>query len=162
MSVSPYACPAHGSCNFEQDLCAWTPSNEKNNFDWYRLTSKQIALLYNDTDYPTEDTTTNSPFGHFLWAGSNFRNNRVNQSSYLYSEILPAYQYQGGACLTFSYFVSGYTGLRAYSRLRPAGQNASLLWSIDGDRGNQWFQEAIDIPVIAADFEVNHLLLDER
>jgi hypothetical protein len=135
-------------------LCAWTPSDNRNDFDWYRLSSKQISLLYNGTNYPTTDTTINNPFGHFLWAASDFRANRVNQSSYIYSEILLAYQYQGGACITFSYFVTGSSALNVYSHARPAGQNSSLLWSVQNDQGNVWLQEEIDVPVIASDFEV--------
>jgi hypothetical protein len=41
-----------------------------------------------------------------------------------------------------------------YSRERPAGGNTTLLWTVDTSQGNQWFQEAIDVLVIANDFEV--------
>jgi hypothetical protein len=39
-------------------------------------------------------------------------------------------------------------------RKRPAGQDSSLLWSMDNDQGNQWYQDAIDIQFISDDFEV--------
>ncbi|CAF1552804.1 unnamed protein product, partial [Adineta steineri] len=41
ITISPGACPASGSCTFEQDLCTWTPSARPDHFDWYRLSSKQ-------------------------------------------------------------------------------------------------------------------------
>jgi hypothetical protein len=154
VSISPQQCTPHGSCTFEQSLCAWTPSTGKDNFDWYRLSSKQISLFYNGTNYPSTDTTVNNAFGHFLWAASDFRSNRVNQSSYLYSETLLAYQYQSGACLTFSYYLTGSSGINVYSRPRPIGQNPTVLWSVSGDQGDQWSQQQVDIPVIADDFEV--------
>ncbi len=159
VSISSGSCTAHGSCTFEQDLCAWTPSDNQNDFDWYRLSSKQISLLYNGTNYPNSDTTINNAYGHFLWAASDFRSNQGNQSSYLYSEILLAYQYQSGACLTFSYFINGPSTINVYSRERPAGQNTSLLWTVDQDQGNQWFQEQIDISVVSNDFEVKKYML---
>ncbi|CAF4185562.1 unnamed protein product, partial [Rotaria sp. Silwood2] len=154
VSVLPGPCNAHGSCTFEQDLCAWTPSNGKNDFDWYRLSSKQISLLYGGSNYPMTDTTINNAYGHFLWAASDFRSNSTSQSSYLYSEILLAYQYQGGACITFSYFVTGSSSLNVYSRGRPAGQNSSLLWSVNANPGKKWFQVDVDIPVTPSDFEI--------
>ncbi|CAF1593620.1 unnamed protein product, partial [Adineta ricciae] len=154
VSVSAGPCSAPGSCTFEQDLCAWTPSNQKNHFDWYRLSSKQIGLLYNNTDYPSTDTTINNPYGHYLWSASDFRSNKPNQTSFLYSEILLAYQYQGGACVTFSYYLAGSATLNLYSRPRPAGQNASLIWTQTDDHLDYWLQEELDIPVIASDFEI--------
>jgi hypothetical protein len=56
--------------------------------------------------------------------------------------------------LTFSYFITGPSTLNVYSREQPDGQNISLLWTIDQDQGNQWFQEQIDISVATNDFEV--------
>ena len=155
VSVLPGQCTAYGSCNFEQDLCGWTPRANANDFDWYRLSAKQIGLFYNGTNYPLTDTTTNNPYGHFLWAASDFRNSSVNKSSYLYSEIFLAYKYQGGACLTFSYWLTGTSTLNIFQRNRPAGQNSTLIWSMDNDQGKYWFQDEIDIPVVASDFEVN-------
>lgn len=126
-----------------------------NHFDWFRITTKQIELAYNGTNYPLKDTTINSAYGHFIWAAPDFRNNRANQTSRLYSEILLAYQYQGGACLTFSYFVTGASGLYVYVRNRPTGQQSRLLWTVENDQSRQWYQEALDIPTSAADFEVD-------
>lgn len=154
ISVSPGLCTAHGSCTFEQDLCAWTPSDEKDNFDWYRLSAKQISLLYNGTNYPPTDTTINNAYGHFLWAATDFRGNNTNKSSYLYSEILLAYQYQSGACISFSYFVTGSSTINLYSRPRPAGQTAALIWSVSNDQGNKWLQVDVDITATPNDFEV--------
>ncbi|CAF0847412.1 unnamed protein product, partial [Rotaria sordida] len=154
VSISPGACTPHGSCTFEQDLCAWSPSDGKNDFDWYRLSSKQISLLYSGSNYPMTDTTINNAYGHFLWAASDFRSNVTNPSSYLYSEILLAYQYQGGTCLTFNYFITGSSSLNVYSRERPAGQNSSLLWSVQDNQGNRWLQVNVDIPVTPSDFEI--------
>ena len=96
-------------------------------------------------------------YGHFLWAASDVRSNQGNQSSYLYSEILLAYQYQGGACLTFNYVLTGLSTLNVYSRERPTGENTSLLWTMNQDQGNQWFQEQIDVAVVANDFEVKRI-----
>ncbi|UJR31098.1 hypothetical protein I4U23_018606, partial [Adineta vaga] len=154
VSISSGPCSPPGSCTFEQDLCAWTPSDGKNDFDWYRLSSKQIGLLYNNSAYPSTDTTINNAYGHFLWAASDFRSNRANQSSSLYSEILLAYQYQGGACITFSYFLANSATLNVYSRARPANQNSTLLWTQSDDHYDYWIQEEIDVPVIASDFEI--------
>ena len=152
--ISPGPCTAHGSCTFEQNLCAWTPSDDVKDFDWYRLSSKQISLLYNGTNYPASDTTINNAYGHFLWTASDFRSNQGNQSSYLYSEIFLAYQYPDGACLTLSYYITGPSTLNLYLRERPVGENTSLLWTVEQDQGNQWLQEQIDISTVTSDFEV--------
>lgn len=48
----------------------------------------------------------------------------------------------------------GSSVLNVYSRERIAEQNSSLLWAVEGDQGNQWLQEQIDISVVANDFEV--------
>ena len=153
--ISSGPCAAFGSCAFEQDLCGWTPSEQENDFDWYRLSSKQISLLYNGTNYPSRDTTVNNAYGHFLWAASDFRSNLGNQSAYLYSEILLAYQYQNGACLTFSYFIKGPSILNVYAQERATGENTSLLWTVEQDQGNQWLEGQVDISVVDHDLEVN-------
>ena len=100
------------------------------------------------------DTTVNNAYGHFLWAATNFPSNNANRSAYLYSEILLAYHYQRGGCLTFSYFLTGLSSLSVYFRERPAGQDPKLLWSMKNDQGNKWLQKNIDIPITAADCEV--------
>jgi hypothetical protein len=110
--------------------------------------------MYNGTNYPLADTTVNNAYGHFLWAASDFRSNRVNQSSSLYSEILLAYQYQSGACLTFSYFITGSSTINVYLRPRPIGQSSTILWTVGDDQGNKWVQTEIDIVGVADDFEV--------
>lgn len=155
VSITPGPCNPIGSCTFEQDLCAWTPSNGRNDFDWYRLSSKQISLLYNGTNYPLTDTTSNNAFGHFLWAASDFRSNLRNQSSMIYSEILLSYQYQQGACMSFSYFLSGSSLLNFYYRRRPAGQSSTLVWSSNNDTASKWVRVDVDVPATAGDFEVS-------
>ena len=75
-----------------------------------------------------------------MWAASNFRSNLGNQTSYIYSEIFLAYQYQSGACLTFNYYLTGSSILNVYSRERPTGTNSSLLWMDQADQTNQWLQ----------------------
>ena len=96
----------------------------------------------------------NSAYGHFLWAASDFRSNLGNQSAYLNSEILLAYQYQNGACLTFSYFVKGPSILNVYGQERAIGENTTLLWTVEQDQGNQWLQGQVDISVVDNDLEV--------
>ncbi len=101
------------------------------------MTASPTCLLYNDTDYPLTDTTINNSYGHFLWAASDFQPHCIDQSLYLYSDTLWAYQYQNRACLTFNYFLIGSLSLKVYSRAWLVDQNSSLLWSIDNDPDDQ-------------------------
>jgi len=154
ISVSPAPCPSYGSCSFEQDFCTWTTSTNSNDFTWYRLSPYQLAQIYTGANYPTADTTTQSVYGHFLWTASNFRSNLGNQSSTIYSEVLLAYKYQQGACLSFNYALTGPTTLNIYARERPIGKNTTLLWTTQEGQGNQWNRTEIDITIIADDVEV--------
>ncbi|CAF3694948.1 unnamed protein product, partial [Didymodactylos carnosus] len=158
VSLTNGACTPNGQCNFETDLCTWTPSRGNSHFTWYRITAQQLRLIYSGKNIPTNDVTVGTQFGHFLWAASDYGTNIVNQTSSLHSEILLQFEYPSGACFVFNYFLTGSHMINVHLKYRSSANsdqsNSIVLLTIENDQGNTWQRQAVDIRTIQSDFEI--------
>jgi hypothetical protein len=65
-------CPNGGgsACDFENGLCDWTAVGDNDGLDWTRLSGQTET----DETGPSQDHTTGTPAGHYLYIEANDRN----------------------------------------------------------------------------------------
>ena len=104
------------------------------------------------------DTTTNTKYGHFIWIGSGYYSNAIeNKSTSIFSETFISKNYPANTCFTFSYFMNGQNPgkLTIYKKLNYAGSNKLSVFNVTGDQGNNWNEARIQLKKEFMNFELS-------
>ncbi len=95
-------CAQAASCDFETSWCMWSldPFNMRSDgFNLLRISGQQLKGIASARSLVKFDATTNSAYGHFLWADNSFQNSMMS----IRSETLFTHNYPQGiqinACL---------------------------------------------------------------
>ena len=104
------------------------------------------------------DTTTNTKYGHFIWIGSGYYSNAIeNKSTSIFSETFIAKNYPANTCFSFSYFMNGQNPgkITIFKKLNFAGSNKLPVFNVTGDQGNNWNEARIQLKQEFITFELS-------
>ncbi|KAJ8687225.1 hypothetical protein QAD02_023019 [Eretmocerus hayati] len=139
------------SCDFEQDDLCWWEQDPRHDFDWTRhrfdTPSSHIGTG------PTHDHTLGPGYdGYYLYIEASGR--LVNDTARIISPLYSANLTESG-CFSFWYHMYGTTigSLNVYFKPESAN-NSTLLWSKQGDQGNQWLRGLINLPTVNNSFQI--------
>ncbi|XP_058795979.1 MAM and LDL-receptor class A domain-containing protein 2-like isoform X2 [Phymastichus coffea] len=138
------------SCDFEKGLC-WWEQDPKHDFDWVRhkfdTPSSHIGTG------PTHDHTLGANYdGYYLYIEASGR--LVNDAARIISPLYPSNLTESG-CFSFWYHMYGSTigSLNVYFKLENE-QPPKLMWTKQGNQGNQWLRGLFALPAVNTSFQV--------
>ncbi|XP_036360425.1 MAM and LDL-receptor class A domain-containing protein 1-like isoform X2 [Octopus sinensis] len=124
----PGPCDPQGLCDFEQGMCGFT-NVYGDDFDWIVFSGSKQSFVSG----PTEDHTTNSPSGHYMYIDTRFNRNE-NDRAWLSSwENEPT----NATCVSFWYHMYG-KGMGDLNVFYKNSQSNRTIWHLSGNQGNIW------------------------
>ncbi|GFN85250.1 MAM and LDL-receptor class a domain-containing protein 2-like [Plakobranchus ocellatus] len=118
-------------CDFEEGLCGYTQENT-DDFDWTR-TSRATSSVNTG---PTNDHSLRTAQGYYLYMEASLPQKAGDKARIM----SPVYAGGGPECLEFYYHMHGAAEgyLIVYVRAVGEQEQGSTVWSMHGDRGDQW------------------------
>lgn len=154
----------HGHCTFEGGLCGWTNLADEDDFDWSQ--GRGSDSLYTGPSRDFYSFRREFPRGGFLYIDASYPR-RPGDKALLRSPLFPApvvagdkngelekQENNGPICFKFAthMFGNGIGTLRVKVRPEDSGgdgsgsspedvaKNDKILWEMQGESGNQWYQ----------------------
>ncbi|XP_069770768.1 MAM and LDL-receptor class A domain-containing protein 1 [Narcine bancroftii] len=138
------------SCNFEQNSCGWFENVPNDNFDWIRNSNSALPSHIKN-QAPTEDHTTNTEDGHFMFILTNKSN--VFQTAELTS---PKFTQSGTGCsMSFWYYNYGQAVGAAKMFLEVDGMKShTVVWWTYNIQSNRWLQGFVQLGRLTQPFRL--------
>ena len=135
-----------GNCDFEKDLCTWTNTKQKDNFDWLRSRGRTSTL----NTGPAADHTKGSSLGYYLYLESSAPRVPGDRARLLSQAFPPV---KGAACMLFYYHMYGRdVGVLRVKVLTNISSDKlsteATLWQLQGDSGNTWYNAQVNVSAI--------------
>ena len=125
-----------GVCDFEQDTCTWTNTQQGDDFDWLRSKGGTTSSLTG----PSIDHTKGTTLGYYMFIEASAP--RVaGDKARLLSQVYPPLN--SNKCFTFYYHMRGSDvgSLNVYLLLNQSSDTFSteaLMWTLSGSWGTDW------------------------
>ncbi|KAK7473655.1 hypothetical protein BaRGS_00035133, partial [Batillaria attramentaria] len=125
------ACANPGNCNFDKDFCAFTNTQDSDDFDWVRKTGSTAS----SGTGPSADHTHGNSQGFYAYVEASHPQQSGDRAQ-LYSQLLaPINNYR---CLKFWYNMNGRSMGTLNIGAKLADGRTFTIWSLTGDQGTVW------------------------
>ena len=148
-------CQPLGSCDFEQDMCAWKNDEFDAKIEWVR----HKGATPTSSTGPSVDHTLGTPFGTYIYFETSFPT-KTNDTARL---ISPVFGSKTQRYIEFYYHMKGegYSTLNLLKKDYKSLSKGSLLWTDANNYGDQWIYHCESLPVNASttSFYKNYVLI---
>ncbi|XP_067863191.1 MAM and LDL-receptor class A domain-containing protein 1 [Heptranchias perlo] len=138
------------TCTFEENSCGWFENISNDNFDWIRSSRRTLPSNIKD-QAPTQDHTTNTADGHFMFILNN--KSSLSQIAELNS---PRFSQSGTGCkISFWYYNYGQAVGAAKMYLKVDGvSRRTVIWRTYNTQNNQWLQGSVQLGRLTRPFHL--------
>ena len=144
------SCTPTASCSFENSLCSWSLESVGDELlNFVRVTPQQIATI--GSTLINSDKTTNSKYGHLIWAGGKYQGALKNRLK-IYSETVLARDFS--TCFSFHYILINETAVLEVNRQMYATALKKNEFTASGSNQTNWNRVLLPFEASSLNFEI--------